>query len=123
MSDTIRYAHKGDLFSLIETALGANGYTIEIPLQSSANGTIAMIMTCGRASVLIGQRADRDGIELEVWGLRADAAMDILESLQTPFSRLSLSFVVETPDMLQLASMQSSGLAFLGESHTSFAEN
>jgi hypothetical protein len=106
MSDATRYAHKGDLFSRIETALGANGYTIEIPLQNSANGTIAMIMTCGRASVLIGQRADKDGIELEVWGLAANAAVDILESLQTPFARLALSFAVEAPGMLQLASMR-----------------
>jgi hypothetical protein len=106
MSDATRYAHKGDLFSRIETALGANGYTIEIPLQNSANGTIAMIMTCGRASVLIGQRADKDGIELEVWGLAANAAVDILESLQTPFARLALSFAVEAPGMLQLASIR-----------------
>jgi hypothetical protein len=106
MSDATRYAHKGGLFSLIETALGANGYAIEIPLQSSANGTIAMIMTCGQASVLIGQRADKDGVELEVWGLAANAAVDILESLQTPFSWLSLSFVVKAPDMLQLTSMR-----------------
>ena len=106
MSDTIRYGREGDLFSLIEMALKANGYTVEIPLQSSANGTMATIMTCGRASVLIGQRADRDGVELEVWGLAASAAVDILESLQTPFSRLSLSFVIEAPDVPQLASMQ-----------------
>jgi hypothetical protein len=94
MSDTTRYARQGDLFSLIETVLGANGYTVEIPLQSSANGTIATIMTCGRASVLIGQRADTHGIELEVWGLAASTAVDFLESLQTPFSTLSLSFVI-----------------------------
>jgi len=106
MSNTAHYAHKGDLFSLIETALGANGYTVEIPLQSSTNGTIATIMTCGRASVLIGQRADRDRIELEVWGLAASAAVDILESLQTPFSRLSLSFVVEALDVPRLATMR-----------------
>jgi hypothetical protein len=106
MSDTTRYAREGDLFSLIETALGANGYTVEIPLQSSVNGTIATIMTCGRASVLIGRRADRDGIELEVWGLAASAAVAILVSLQAPFSRLSLSFVVEAPDVPQHASMR-----------------
>ncbi len=101
MSDATRYAREGDLFSLIQTALAANGYTVEIPLQRSVNGTIATIMTCGRASVLIGQRADRDRVELEVWGLVASAAVDILESLQTPLSRLSLSFVVEAPDVPQ----------------------
>ncbi len=54
-----------------------------------------------REGVLIGQRADRDRVELEVWGLVASAAVDILESLQTPLSRLSLSFVVEAPDVPQ----------------------
>ena len=87
MSDTTCYAREGDLFSLIEMALASKGYTVEIPLQRSANGTIATIMNCGRACVLIGQRAGSDRVELEVWGLAPSAAIDILESLQTPSKR------------------------------------
>lgn len=105
MSEVMRYAREDGCFSQIEAALAANGYAVEIPLQRSGNGTIALIMTCDRASVLIGQRADSDRVELEVWGLAPNAAVDILESLKMPFSRLLLSFVVETADVPQPASM------------------
>ncbi len=95
MSEAAAYARENDLFSLIEAELATHGYIVQLPLQRSANGTIALMLACGPASVLIGQRADSDRVEIEVWGLAASAALDILESLQTPYSRLALLFVAE----------------------------
>ena len=87
MSKSTHYICHGQRLAMIEALFAANGYAIEIPLQASANGTSAMVMTCGAASILLGQVADSNRVELEVWGRDPRTAMGMVEALLIRLAR------------------------------------
>jgi hypothetical protein len=77
----IRYACQSELLPIIEAALAAHGYHIEVPLQKRGNGAGTMVMTRGLASVLLAQYPDNMTLEIEIWGVAQPVAADLLESL------------------------------------------
>jgi hypothetical protein len=72
---------------VLEAALAANGYHIEVPMQKSAGGAAAMVMQCGAASLLFTHTPNSAVIELEVGGVAQVAAVQFLESLPIPLAR------------------------------------
>jgi hypothetical protein len=46
-----RYICPSELAPVLEAALAANGYTIELPYQENSKGNGALVMTQGAASV------------------------------------------------------------------------
>jgi len=83
----IRYACQNELLPIIEAALAAHGYHIEVPLQERSNGTGAMVMTYGLTSVLLAQWPDNATLEIEIWGVAQPIVANLLESLPIPLHR------------------------------------
>jgi hypothetical protein len=90
----IRYHCWSDLLPIIEAALAAHGYQIEVPLQKRSNGVGTMVMTCGLTSVLLVQRSDNATLEIEIWGVAQPVVAELLESLPIPLHKQSLPAVV-----------------------------
>jgi hypothetical protein len=83
----IRYACQSELLPIIEAALAAHGYQIEVPLQERSNGAGAMVMTYGLTSVLLAQWPDNATLEIEIWGVAQPVVAEVLESLPIPLHR------------------------------------
>jgi hypothetical protein len=66
---------------MIEAALAANGYIIEVPLQRSVGGPTAMVMSSGLASVLFVQPPGSETLEIEVWGVGQPLVERLFKSL------------------------------------------
>ena len=76
-----RYACPSELAPVLEAALAANGYTIEMPYQENSKGDGVLVMTQGAASVLLTQTATSDQCEIDIWGEAQHTAVVLLESL------------------------------------------
>ncbi len=83
-----RYACRSELAPVLEAALAANGYTIEIPYQENSKGDGALVMTQGSASVLLSQEAARNQCEIDIWGEAQHTAAVLLESLPLDIEKL-----------------------------------
>jgi hypothetical protein len=81
MTAVVRYTCRADLLPLLEGALAAQGYHIQIPFQKSLGGATAMVMACGGTFILLTHTPPSELGELEVWGEAPLAAMRLLESL------------------------------------------
>src|SRR3712207_3644720 len=81
MPNCIRYTCQYELQPVLEAALAANGYHIDIPMQQSNGGTTMMVMTCGAASVLFTHPPKSQAVTIEIWGTAQAAAVQLLESL------------------------------------------
>jgi hypothetical protein len=90
----MRYTCRSDRLPIIEAALAAHGYHIEVPMQCAENGARAMVMTCGLASVLLGQWPDSPTLEIEIWGVAQPAVAELLESLPIPLRKQSSPAIV-----------------------------
>lgn len=88
MEPVIRYTCRADLLPMLEGALAAHGYRIELPLQKSLGGATAMVMACGGTFILFTHTPTSDVIEIEVWGAAPTAAMNLLESLPLGLTQL-----------------------------------
>jgi len=77
----IRYYCQSELLPMIEGALAAHGYQVEVPLQQNAVGASAMVMTCGQTSVLLSQEPAHTTLEIEIWGVAQPVVAKVLESL------------------------------------------
>jgi hypothetical protein len=77
----IRYACQNNLLPIIEAALAAHGYHIEVPLQQRGNGAGTMVMTHALTSVLLAQYPDNMALEIEIWGVDQPIVANLLESL------------------------------------------
>jgi hypothetical protein len=75
------YACPSDLAPVLEAALAANGYTIELPYHKNSKGDGALVMTHGAACVSLTQAATSDQCEIEIWGAAQHTAAVLLESL------------------------------------------
>ena len=85
----IRYTCQSELLPMIEAALAAHGYHIEVPLQQGSNGAGTMVMTYGLTSVLLAQGSDGAALEIEIWGVAQPLVADLLASLPIPLHRLT----------------------------------
>jgi hypothetical protein len=83
----IRYACQSELLPMIEAALAAHGYHIEVPLHKRGNGAGTMVMTHGLTSVLLAQWPDNATLEIEIWGVAQPVVANLLESLPIPLHR------------------------------------
>src|SRR5262245_31001001 len=83
-----RYTCPSELAPVLEAALAANGYTIEIPYQENTKGDAALVMTQGAVSVLLTQEAASDQCEVDIWGEAQHAAAVLLESLPLDLEKL-----------------------------------
>jgi hypothetical protein len=90
----IRYDCQSELLPMIEAALTAHGYHIEVPLQTGCGGARTMVMTCGLASVLLTQYPDNVTLEIEIWGVAQPAVASLLESLPIRLHKQPLGALV-----------------------------
>jgi hypothetical protein len=81
MLQTIRYTCAGASAPMIAEALARHGYTMEIPPQSYASGTTAMVLAQGMATVLVLEAPDQRTVEIECSGAARDMTAHLLESL------------------------------------------
>ena len=84
-----RYACPSELAPVLEAALAANGYTIELPYQENGTGGCALVMSQGAASVLLTQMATSDQCEIDIWGAAQHTAAVLLESLPLNLDKLT----------------------------------
>jgi hypothetical protein len=83
-----RYSCPSELAPVLEAALAANGYTIELPYQEDSKGDGALVMTQGAASVLLTQATTSDQCEIDIWGEAQHMAAVLLESLPLNLDKL-----------------------------------
>ena len=83
-----RYACRSELAPILEAALAANGYTIELRYQENSKGYDALVMRQGAASVLFTQTATSDQCEIDIWGEAQHTAAVLLESLPLGLDKL-----------------------------------
>jgi hypothetical protein len=83
-----RYTCPSELAPVLEAALAANGYTIEIPYRENSKGEGALVMRQGAASVLLTQAATSDQCEIDIWGEAQHTAAVLLESLPVDLDKL-----------------------------------
>jgi hypothetical protein len=73
---------------MVEGALAAHGYRIELPRQQSA-GTSAMTMTQGLATILLAETRQSELAEVEVYGAARSAAVALLDTLPIGLHKLA----------------------------------
>ena len=83
-----RYACPSELAPVLEAALAANGYTVELRYQEHSTGDEALRMTQGFASVLLTQAAIANQCEIDIWGEAQHSAAVFLESLPLDIDKL-----------------------------------
>ena len=77
----IRYTCKAELLPVVEGALAANGYTMDLPAQQHFSGAMALVMRCGTTIVLLAHAPNSTVDDIEVWGAGQSATADLFESL------------------------------------------
>ena len=83
-----RYTCPSELAPVLEAALAANGYSIEIPYRENHKGDASLVMTQGAASVLLTQEATSNQCEVDIWGEAQHSAATLLESLPLDLEKL-----------------------------------
>jgi hypothetical protein len=83
-----RYACRSELAPVLEAALAAHGYIVEIPYQENSRGDRVLVMTEGSASVLLAQAATTNQCEIDIWGDAQHRAAVLLESLPLNLDKL-----------------------------------
>jgi hypothetical protein len=89
MSTMTHYLCRRELLPIVEGALAAHGYRIEIARQTGANSTTALVMTRGLTTILLSDAADQALATIEIWGLGQSLAAQLLESLPVDIHRPS----------------------------------
>jgi hypothetical protein len=87
MPHPIRYICTHELLPVVEAALAAQGYHIDVPMQHSVGGVTAMVMVRGTVSILFSRAPQSTLVELEVSGVAQAAAVQLLESLPVPLAK------------------------------------
>jgi hypothetical protein len=88
MPSCIRYICQYELLPVLEAALAANEYHVEMPLQRSVGGASAMVMMSGTVSILFTHTPGSAVVEIEVWGSAQATAAQLLESLPIELVKL-----------------------------------
>jgi hypothetical protein len=83
-----RYICPSELAPVLEAALAANGYSVEIPYQENSKGDGTVVMAQGSAFVLLSQEATRNRCEIDIWGEAQHTAAVLLESLPVDIEKL-----------------------------------
>jgi hypothetical protein len=83
-----RYVCPSEIAPVLEAALTANGYTVELPYHENSKGDGALMLTQGAASVLLTQAATATHCEIDIWGEAQHSAAVFLESLPLDLDKL-----------------------------------
>jgi hypothetical protein len=81
MPTIIQYACQRELLPMVEGALTAHGYRVEIRNQQRPNRVSALIMTRGLTTILLTDVPNQALAAIEIWGLGQAIAAQLLESL------------------------------------------
>jgi hypothetical protein len=87
MSTMTQYTCRREILPMVEAALAANGYMIDVPLQKQTDGSTLLVMAQGAAVVLLIESAQQESAEIEVWGEARSAVIGLLESLPIPLRK------------------------------------
>lgn len=85
-----RYTCPLELLPVIESALAAEGYMIEKPLQRAVGASRVTVMTRGGATVALHEDLARDTADIDVYPADEAGRLTILEELPrliAPFTR------------------------------------
>ncbi len=80
MANCIHYTCPPEILPTVEAVLAASGYTIELPFHTTDTGTATIVMQHGAATVLLTQDVRNEQADIEVWGVAAPAAAQVLEA-------------------------------------------
>jgi hypothetical protein len=69
------------LLPVVEGALAANGYTMDLSLALHFSATTALVMRCGTTIVLLAHAPNSMVDDIEVWGAGQSATANLFESL------------------------------------------
>jgi hypothetical protein len=81
VSQFMRYTCQAELLPVVEGALAANGYTMDLSLAPHFSATTALVMRCGTTIVLLAHAPNSTVDDIEVWGAGQSATADLFESL------------------------------------------
>jgi hypothetical protein len=95
MTRVLRYACRNELLPILETALIADGYTIEAPVQQAVGGSATMLMRKGTIFLLISQPPKGQIADIEVGGDAQQVAEEFLASLPLDVVKLPTLQVAE----------------------------
>jgi len=81
VSQFMHYTCQAELLPVVEGALAANGYTMDLSLEPHFSATTALVMRCGTTIVLLAHAPNSTVDDIEVWGAGQSATADLFESL------------------------------------------
>jgi len=81
VSQFMHYTCQAELLPVVEGALAANGYTMDLSLEPHFSATTALVMRCGTTTVLLAHAPNSTVDDIEVWGAGQSATADLFESL------------------------------------------
>lgn len=79
-----RYTCPRELIPVIESALAAEGYTVEAPLQRAFGRTRITVMTCGDAVIALHEDGARDMADINVYR-NGEGGLAVLQELPRLF--------------------------------------
>jgi hypothetical protein len=88
MTRILRYTCRTDVLPVLETALAADGYTIEAPFQPAVGGSAAMLMRKGTVFLLFSRPPTGQLADIEIGGEAQQVAEALLESLPLDLVKL-----------------------------------
>jgi hypothetical protein len=81
VSQFMRYTCQAEVLPVVEGALAANGYTMDLSLEPHFSDATALVMRCGTTIVLLAHALNSMVDDIEVWGAGQSATADLFESL------------------------------------------
>lgn len=83
-----RYTCPRELLPVIESALAAEGYVVETPLQRAVGGTRITVMTRGNAMISLHEDAAHDMADINVYRNEASGALTVFNELPRLFGTM-----------------------------------
>jgi hypothetical protein len=80
-----RYTCPRELIPVIESALAAEGYVVEVPLQRAVGSTRVTVMTRGTAMISLHEDVTRDMADINVYRNEAGGALEVFNELPRLF--------------------------------------
>jgi hypothetical protein len=81
VSQFMRYTCQAEVLPVVEGALAANGYTMDLSLAPHFSAATALVMRCGTTIVLLAHAPNSTVDDIEVWGAGQSATANLFESL------------------------------------------
>ncbi|MCU0490535.1 MAG: hypothetical protein MUD01_02910 [Chloroflexaceae bacterium] len=85
----IAYTCRHEMLPIVEAALAANGYTVELLLSPHQSGVSMVLMKDRDCSVLLSHSKPQDEGQIEIWGAAQTVAGLLLETLPLQLEKQS----------------------------------